>query len=166
MGANAAATRPVTFERERGVYRVDLAPDLAHAAVKVGDGPERAERIQRVLAALAQERIPIFLIKLHADTITFAVAGDRLPDVERCLSGSAIACAVRRDLALVTVRATSMSDLTGVMVSIADSVQRAGARLIGVGDSHNSVQLLIDGAHADAAAAELDSTFKLSLRDA
>ncbi len=166
MVAHASATRPVTFERERGVYRVELTRGLAHAAVIVGDGPDRTERIQRVLAAIAEARIPIFLIKLHRDCITFGVEDGRLDAVERCLGEAAADCTAQRDLAMVTVLATSMSDLTGVMVSIADSLQSASARLIGVGDSHNSVQLLIDGARADEAVAALESAFELRFRDA
>ena len=164
MAGNALESRPVTFERERGVYRVDQARNLAHVSVEVGYDSEKTARIQRILSALAQERIPIFLIKLHADSVSFGVEGARLETVERCLNGAAIAGTVRRNLALVTVWATSMSDLTGVMVRIADSLQNAGARLIGVGDSHNSVQLLIDGEHADSAVAELESTFELTLQ--
>ena len=166
MVAHASATRPVTFERERGVYRIELTRGLAHVAVTVGDGPDRTERIQRILAALAEAQIPIFLIKLHRDSLTFGVEAGRLEHVERCLGSAASDCTAQRDLALATVLATSMSDLTGVMVSIADALQRASARLIGVGDSHNSVQLLIDGSRAEEAVAELESAFELRFRDA
>ena len=145
---------------------MDQALNLAHVSVEVGSDSEKSARIQRILSALAAESIPIFLIKLHADSVSFGVEGARLETVERCLGGAAIACSMQRNLVLVTVWATSMSDLTGVMVRIADSLQRAGARLIGVGDSHNSVQLLIDGEHADSAVRELESTFELTLKDA
>ena len=54
-----------------------------------------------------------------------------------------------------------MRDLTGVMVDIADSLQSAGARLYGVGDSHNTVQCLIDAAQLDPAVKALRRTFRL-----
>lgn len=165
MAAHASASRPVTFERERGVYRVELQTGLAHASVFVGDGPDRIERIQRALSTLADQGIPIFLIKLHGRSVTFGVEEPRLGDVEKCL-GSAADFRARRGLALVSVLAPSMSDLTGVMVRIADSLRRVSANLIGVGDSHNSVQLLIDGARAEEAVAELEATFDLRSRDA
>jgi aspartokinase len=154
-------TKPITFERERGVYDLRVTPDLAHVVVKVGSEPERASRIQRVFQLLSERSIPIFLIKLHRTAVTFAVAGNQLPEVETCLQDVAEGMLARRGLALVSIIASSMRDLTGVMVNIADSLQRAGARIYGVGDSHNSVQCLIEGSRAEKAVAELREMFGL-----
>ncbi len=158
---HAGTGRPVSFERERGVYHVSIARDLAHVMVTVGTDADRTARIQRIFRVLADQNVPIFLIKLHSTAVSFAVSASRLADVDRCLKDVAQDCRTLRDLALVTITASSMRDLTGVMVSIADSLQRAGAKLYGVGDSHNSVQCLIEGAHADEAAAQLRQTFGL-----
>jgi len=157
----SSTTKPVTFERERGVYDLRVTPDLAHVVVKVGLEPERTARIQKVFAALAERSIPIFLIKLHRTAVTFAVAESQLSDVETCLQNVAEGLRARRDLALVTVIASSMRDLTGVMVNIADSLQQAGARIYGVGDSHNSVQCLIEESRSKKALAELRDAFDL-----
>ena len=55
----------------------------------------------------------------------------------------------------------SMRDLSGVMVAIADSLFSVGARLYGTGDSHNSVQCLIDGERVPDATKALCRTFHL-----
>ena len=161
MASHGGAARHVHFERERGVYRVAVTQGLAHVVVKVGADLDRTDRLLRVFHTLAGESIPIFLIKLHRMAVTFAMEESQIPHVERCMSANGFECRVRPDLALISVIASSMRDLTGIMVSIADSLQTAGARLYGVGDSHNSVQCLIDGAHLNEAIAQLKTTFAL-----
>jgi aspartate kinase len=160
--APGMAARPISFERERGVYDVRVTPGLALIVANVGDGEDRTENMQRAFRALASHSIPIFLIKLHRSAITFAVNEALVPKVEGCLQSISITSRVRKDLALITVIASSMRDLTGVMVSIADSLQASNARLYGTGDSHNSVQCLIGGAHVDASVKQLRETFGLA----
>lgn len=159
--AHRAHSGQLTFERERGVYDLLVARDLAHVVVTVGDDDERTGRVLRTFRTLADESIPVFLIKLHRTAVSFAVEASHVPHVEQCLRDVAFECAARPNLALVTIVATSMRDLTGVMVRIADSLQRAGARLYGVGDSHNTVQCLVAGEHIEAAVRELERTFDL-----
>ena len=162
IAAQGEAARPVSFERERGVYNVLVTRDVAHAVVKVGAEADRSDRIQRVLSLLAAESIPIFLIKLHRTAVTFAVDGALTPRVESCLNNHGIQIRTRRDLALLTIVASSMRDLTGVMVMIADALHEAGARLYGTGDSHNSVQCLIEDGRVEAARRQLSATFGLN----
>jgi aspartokinase len=149
------------FERDRGVYRIDSIEGLAHVVVTVGGEEDRTLRISRVFRTLADSDIPVFLIKLHGSAVTFAVEARHVAIVESVLRGTALDCSSRDSLALVTVVATSMRDLTGVMVDIADSLQTAGARLYGVGDSHNTVQCLIDAEQLEQAVRELQRTFRL-----
>src|SRR5947207_15068934 len=157
MPANSrdGVNRPVSFERERGVYDVVVTPDLALVVMTVGSEPDRTSRIQRIFRILAEQSIPIFLIKLHRSAVTFAVEASQIPDVQRCLAGVATGFKTRQDLSLLTIMASSMRDLTGVMVNLADSLQEADARLYGVGDSHNSVQCLIDGSRVPVALSRL-----------
>ena len=162
---HGGGTRHVHFERERGVYRVGVTQGLAHVVVKVGAESDRTDRILLVFRTLADESIPIFLIKLHRTAVTFAMEEAQIPHVERCMATIGFQCRVRPNLALLSIIASSMRDLTGVMVSIADSLLAAGAHLYGVGDSHNSVQCLIDGEHLNEAVAQLKSTFALEPED-
>lgn len=161
VAAQETTERHVSFERERGVYQIQVTRDVAHVVVEVGADAERPRRLMRVFRALAERSIPIFLIKLHHSAVSFAVEGVRVPDVERSLQGVALECAARRDLALLSIIASSMRDLTGVMVSIADALQETGARLYGVGDSHNSVQCLIEEARVEPALTQLRLVFGL-----
>jgi aspartate kinase len=159
--AQGAAAKPVSFERERGVYKVLVTRDVAHAVVKVGDDEQRVERMMRVFRTLADESIPLFLIKLHRSAVTFAVDGMFVPRLETCIERAGFGIRTRRDLALLSVVASSMRDLTGVMVTIADSLQEAGARLYATGDSHNSVQCLIQGERVEGALGQLKLVFGL-----
>jgi aspartate kinase len=142
-----------------------MLPGFAHASVTITDGFDRPERVQRVLDILSDARIPIFLIKLHRDAITFGLAGQDLPAVEQRLAEATEVFSARTNLARVNVMATNMSDLTGVMARIADALQAAGVHLFGVGDSHNTVQLLIDGSRAEMAVTELKAAFGLRAAD-
>lgn len=163
MAATAQGTsrREVSFERERGVYDVRVTPEVAHVAVEFPGEEGHPENDLRVFRALADASIPIFLIKLHRTAVTFAVAETHVPEVEACMDQLAYPCTVRRDLAIVSVIASSMRDLIGVMASIADALSEAGARTYAIGDSHNSVQCLIDGQHVEAAVERLRFTFGL-----
>jgi aspartokinase len=163
MSHPAAAGRPrqISFERERGVYDVLSQRDLAHAVVPVREDETRSDQILHVLRTISSRSIPIFLIKLHRGAITFAVESASIPELESCLRSEGYEFRVRQELVLLTILATSMRDLTGVMVQIADALSQVKARLFGVGDSHNSVQCLIDGEHADAAVRQLREVFAL-----
>ncbi len=151
----------VSFERERGVYAIQITRDVAHAEVALEDDSLRSARILQVFRVLANSSVPIFLTKLHPAAITFAFVGADLPRVEAALKTVGIQTAARRDLALVSVRAASMRELSGVMVAIADALYAAGARLFETGDSHNSVVCLIESAHVDEAVRHLRATFHL-----
>jgi aspartokinase len=162
--AHGAAAKHVAFERERGVYQVLVTQEVAHVVVTVGTS-ERPDLLLRVFRALADEGIPIFLIKLHSTAVSFAVASARVPHIEECLRRIGHEYSVRPDLALLTVVAGSMRDLTGVMVQIADALQEAGTRIYGVGDSHNSVQCMIERARVEPALEQLKRTFGLEDED-
>ena len=151
----------VSFERERGVYQVQVTEHLAHAVVAVKPEENRNERIQQLFDTLRKNTIPIFLIKLHSSAVTFAVDSEFLAGAEKCVKEAGFTVQTRTGLALLTINASSMRDLSGVMVNIADSLAAAGARLYGVGDSHNSVQCLIDGQNVDAAVSQIKKTFGL-----
>src|SRR5690349_16529069 len=118
--AHGGHSRHVSFERERGVYQILVTPDLAHVVVTVGADSERGGRVLRVFRTLADENIPLFLIKLHRTAVSFAIESAHVPRLQACLQGVASDCTVRPDLVLLTILASSMRDLTGVMVSIAD----------------------------------------------
>lgn len=154
-------TANLSFERERGVYALQVMRDVAHAVISVGDDSQRVSRIVQVLRLLAGADIPVFLVKLHRTAITLAFAGVDIPKTESALTEAGFRATIRRDLVVVSVRAASMRDLSGVMVEIADALYEAGARLYETGDSHNSVQCLIEGSRAAESVASICRTFHL-----
>ncbi len=161
VATHGVAAKHVSFERDRGVYRITVTDGLAHAVVHVASENEREHHILAVFRKLADEQIPVFLVKLHRSAITFAFEADEIPAVESSVRSLGLEIVSRPDLALISVIASSMRELTGILVSIADSLQRAGVRLIAVGDSHNSVQCLVDGGRINDAVTELKETFAL-----
>ncbi len=151
----------VSFERERGVHAIQITRDVAHAEVVLADDSLRSARILQVFRVLANSNVPIFLTKLHRTAITFAFVGADLLRVESALKTVGLKTSARRDLALISVQAASMRDLSGVMVAIADALYAAGARLFETGDSHNAVVCLIESAHVDKAVQQLSAAFHL-----
>lgn len=157
MSSEASERRQLSIERERSVFEVDVTRDVGHVRVVVGDPHGRDERTRLLLRAVADAGVPIFLAKLHGQEVSFATEARRLSEVEQVLAEQGFDYRMRRDLALVTVTSGGLPDRTVMMVRIADALHVAGARMYGVGDSHSSVQCLIDGEHAEAAAAQLRS---------
>ncbi len=162
VATHGVAAKHVSFERDRGVYRITVTDGLAHVVVKVSKESDRQSQVLSIFRRLADAHIPVFLVKLHRAAVTFAIEAEKIPDVENCISDLNLGLVSSPDVALISIIASSMRELSGILVSIADSLQRAGVRLIAVGDSHNSVQCLVDGSRIDDAVCELKETFGLN----
>jgi aspartokinase len=135
--------------------------DVAHAVISVGKDDGRSGRILRVFTVLANAKVPVFLIKMHSGAVTLAFAGADRENALNALTAAGLSFDVRGELALVVVRAATMRDLHGVMVNIADALYAAGARLYETGDSHNSVQFLIEAGRSHEAGEQLCKVFQL-----
>lgn len=151
----------ISFERERGVYALEVMRDVAHAVIEVGTDDGRTARMLGVFTVLANVDVPVFLIKMHSGAITLAFSGKDREKALDALSEYGLTSKVRGELALVVVRAATMRDLHGVMVNIADALFAAGALLYETGDSHNSVQCLIEADRSSEAEAQLCKVFQL-----
>jgi aspartokinase len=166
MAASSRSTQSappvnISFERERGVYAIEIMRDVAHAVIEVGKDDDRTARILKVFSTLAHADVPVFLIKMHSGAVTLAFSGVDRKKALDALAAENLKSDVRGELALLVVRAASMRDLHGVMVNIADALFAAGARLYEAGDSHNSVQCLIEADRTSDAAAQLCAVFQL-----
>jgi aspartokinase len=151
----------VSFERERGVSGLTVIRDVAHLVVHTDDDGTRTDRILQVFRALAGINVPVFLIKMHRTRVTMALAGRDLQRAHDVLVAAEMDVAARRDLALVAIRAASMRDLHGVIIMIADALFEAGAQILEIGDSHDSVQCLIEVGKIREAVASLRAKFHL-----
>ncbi len=151
----------VSFERERGVYAIHVTRDVAHVVVVLDAAGTRTGRIAQIFRTLADAQVPIFLVKLHRTAVSFALVGTDVARAEAALHAVRLTTRTRLDLAVVAVLAASMRAVSGVMVDVSDALYLAGARLYGTGDSHDSVQCLIEEKRADAAVQQLRTVFQL-----
>ena len=135
--------------------------DVAHLVIQIGDDAGRSDRILQVVRYLAGIEVPVFLIKMHRSRLTMALAGRDLRRAETVLETTGMQVATRRDLALVAIRAASMRDMHGVIMMIADALFEAGAQILEIGDSHDSVQCLVEGVKIADAVSSLCAKFHL-----
>jgi aspartokinase len=157
----SSRARDVFYERERGVYALRVLRDVAHAVVRIPAGDSRTDAIQNLFNTVAKAGIPLFLIKLHRSSVTFALAGAYLERAAEVLQAAGYDVSTRRDLAMVTVVASSMREMAGIMVDIADALYEAGARIYEAGDSHDTVQCLIEAHRVPTAIEQLCKAFHL-----
>ncbi len=158
-GKNTSAN--VSFERERGVSGLTVIRDVAHLVIHTGDDTGRTDRILQVFRFLAGINVPVFLIKMHRTRLAMAMAGRDLSRAQQVLESTGMQVEARRDLALIAIRAASMRDLHGVIMMIADALFEAGAQIYEIGDSHDSVQCLLELSKIPEAVACLRRMFGL-----
>lgn len=152
----------VSFEREHGVYAILVTRDVAHAVVSIGkDEGDRTGRILRVFQLLTDAGIPILMIKLHRTAVSFGLAERFVERTVAVFADTDFKVKTRHDLAMVTVKAPSMRDVSGIMVDIADALHEAGAQMYGTGDAHDTVQCLIDADRVEPFVTQLRVVFRL-----
>ncbi|MBC7809322.1 MAG: hypothetical protein H7145_24575 [Akkermansiaceae bacterium] len=156
-----APTRPLSFERERGITEVRFQGGLAHVEVRLPGRDVEAERLV-LLQAVAEAGLPVLLIKLHPGSVSFALPDAAIAErAERLLLGRGYIYAMERDLALISICAGAMRDLSGVMAGLYDTMDKAGIRVAQTGDSHDALFALISGTNAEHSARLLRQTFGL-----
>ncbi len=155
-------TRPLSFERERGITEVRLQPGLAHVEVRLPGADIEAERLT-LLQAVAEAGLPVLLIKLHPDSVSFALPDEAIAArAEKLLLDRGYTYAMERDLALIAICAGAMRDLSGVMAGLYDTMDKAGIRVAQTGDSHDALFALISGTNPEQSASLLRQTFGLT----
>jgi aspartate kinase len=160
-----APTRPLSFERERGITEVRIQEGLAHVEVRLPGRDIEAERLT-LLQAVAEAGLPVLLIKLHPDSVSFALPDATLAGrAEKLLVNRGYTYALEGDLALISICAGAMRDLSGVMAGLYDTMDKAGIRVAQTGDSHDALFALISGTNAGHSATLLRQTFGLSEGD-
>jgi aspartokinase len=150
----------VHFEKERGVTEVRVDPPVTHASVYLPAERLATERLS-LLRSLAAAGIPIFLVKLLPDGISFAVRADSAAACEALLSERDVRHDLLRDLVPLSIVAGAMRDLSGVMAAIYDALNGAGVRVEQTGDAYNAVLCLVERASAARAADALEQRFAL-----
>ena len=170
--AEAAATTPATpatkdappeavhFEKERGVTEIRILRGVAHISVTLAE-PDLGSRRLEVLQSLATSNVPVFLVKLLPNGLSFAIRGENVDACSRALEQTDSAFKLTPDLAVVTTIAGAMRDLSGIMAAIYEALNDAGIRVQQTGDAYNAVLCLVAGSFADKAAQVLRKQFTL-----
>lgn len=136
------------FEKERGVTQIRVTPDIVHFCLKLpSDGGGMLPEIR----ALAHAKIPIFLVKLIPGGLTLAVRAANVADATSLLEHRGVGFTTRQDMALVSVIAGAMRDLSGVMADIYEALQQAQVAIRQTGDRYDAVHILVDGSEAGTA---------------
>jgi aspartokinase len=151
----------VHFERERGVTDVTTIRGIAHVTVHLEPDIVALGRLG-LLQRLAAANVPVFLVKLLPDGISFAVREVQVDPSAALLREAGIQHSMTRDLGLVTTIAGAMRDLSGVMAAIYEALVTEGIRVKQTGDAHNAVHCLVDGDAAERAAEALRAKFALT----
>lgn len=149
------------IEQERGVTDVRVDVGVAHVRVRTGSGESALHRHLRVLDAVAEQGVNVFLVKLHAEWLTFAVSQADVPRVSQWLETLGLEHRTVPHLALVTTVAANMRESAGVMAQIAEALWEVGAHIIETGDSYNTVQCLVPEDRAFAAMQALRRQFRV-----
>ena len=154
-----ASAGKVRFERERGVTEVSATQGVGHVTALMAEdvAAERLELLQQIAAA----NIPVFLVKLLPSGISFALRKEQVNDAEALLEKSKQPYVLRRDLAMISIIAGAMRDLSGVMAIIYEALVGEGIRVQQTSDAYNAVHCLVPGEDAERAAKALRHRFDL-----
>ena len=158
----SAASKPVYFERERGVSQVEVTPGIAHFSVRFAEAEAEVQaRRLELLQTLAAGNVPVFMVKIEPGALCFAIRQESVDAGEEILKQRGHDFEVRRDLALLTVLAGAMRDLSGVMARIYEALVGQGIPVRQTGDAYNAVQCLVDGGGAARGADALRAQFQI-----
>jgi aspartokinase len=150
----------VHFEKERGVTEIRILRGVAHATVQLAETDIGGGRLQ-VLQTLAVSSVPVFLVKLLPDGLSFAIRGESVEACDTALKQIEVTFKLIHDLSVVTTIAGAMRDLSGIMAAIYETLNEVGIRVQQTGDAYNAVLCLVDGSRSDEAARVLRKRFSL-----
>ncbi|MES2463776.1 MAG: ACT domain-containing protein [Armatimonadota bacterium] len=150
----------VHFEKERGVTEIRILRSVAHVAVNLEPTDIGSGRL-KVLQSLAASSVPVFLVKLLPDGLSFAIRGESVDSCKTALEQTEVPFKLIPDLSVITTIAGAMRDLSGIMAAIYQTLNHAGIRVQQTGDAYNAVLCLVDGRLSDKAAQALRKKFSL-----
>lgn len=128
-----------------------------HALIVVSGIPEEdwGRRMLEALGALKNADYSIDFLKVSSSGFSFVVPEAQAAAVREVLCAAGFDAAVKSDRAILIVKAPNIRDESGLVARIAQLIVRSGAAIEQVGDMHSSVQVVLESAKADRAAAVL-----------
>ena len=155
-----APAEAVHFEKERGVTEIRILRGVAHITVTLAEKDLGSGRLE-VLQSLAGSNVPVFLVKLLPNGLSFAIRGEYMDACSRALEQTGSTFKLKPDLAVVSTIAGAMRDLSGIMAAIYEALNEGGIRVQQTGDAYNAVLCLVTGSFAEKAAQVLRKQFTL-----
>lgn len=152
----------VSFERERGVSGIKVSREVTYLFVRTPDTHTLAAQRQRILNLLREAEIPIFLIKLQRNGLSFGVDSDLASRACETLEASGFRVVVKPRRLMVSIFAQNMRELHGVIARIAEVLYEAGVAIEQMSDAHNRITCLIEAERAPQVVERLCEVFGLS----
>lgn len=154
------ASRSLTFEREPGVTNIRVESEVALVVVRCAD--EIPQRRLHILAALADAKVPVNQVKLQHEGLSFVIGENHASACETLLKSEKNDVSVTSGMALISIVAGAMRDLSGVIAQICEALLRAGIQNRQVGDAYDAVLVLVPAVDAPRASDALRKQFNLA----
>ena len=152
-----SALAATQFEKERGVTQIRVMPGIVHLRLRLPSGS--ADALPE-LRALADANVPVFLVKLIPDGLSLAVRDSHFARCEALLKQRERTFVSQPEMALVSVIAGAMRDLSGIMAEIYEALQNAHVAIRQTGDRYDAVHILVAGSDAEKAREALATRFQ------
>ncbi len=140
---NSGARQRVGFEKGRGVYAINVSRNLAQVIVFTPDLPPSPPTHLQVFQAMAEAGVPIRLVKLHRQQVSFVLDANQLGKAQETLKGKGFLFETHGPLGILSAEAMNMRDLWGIMAEIAEALLEAKVEVLQTGDAHNMVHCLV-----------------------
>jgi aspartokinase len=151
-------SRSLTFEREPGVTDIRIETGVALVVVHCVDQIPQ-QRLQ-VLALLAEARVPVNQVKLQPSGLTFVIGENHATVCLELLQSEKTDVAITTGMALVSIIAGAMRDLSGVIARICEALLATGILNRQVGDAYDAVLFLVPAVDAPKAVVALRAQFQ------
>jgi aspartokinase len=152
----------VSFERERGVSAIQVSREATYLFVRVADTGYLPQQRQHILNLLREAEIPIFLIKLQRNGLSFGVDSELAARACESLEAHGFRVSVKPRRVMVSIFAQNMRELHGVIARIAEVLYEAGVAIEQMSDAHNRITCLIEAERAPLVVERLCAAFGLS----
>jgi aspartokinase len=152
----------VSFERERGVSAIKVSGEATYLFVRAPDASQLPQQRQRILNLLREAEIPIFLIKLQRNGLSFGVDSELTVRACETLEANGFRVTVKPRRVMVSIFAQNMRELHGVIARIAEVLYEAGVAIEQLSDAHNRITCLIEAERAPLVVERLCAAFGLS----
>jgi aspartokinase len=149
----------VALERERGIIGVTGEKGYHHVAAMHGGGPDRATKERATFNALSQAGISVTMIKYHAHSVSFVLRAQDRRKAKDLIEGLGLESRSEGPMGILTIHASNMRELTGVMVTASEALMKVGAEIVQLGDSHRAIYILLPEPKLDEAVAAMQEAF-------